>query len=189
MPVVKSPSAAKKLSKKDREKAKLSAHSKKRHTKYQLTDSDLKICDDARQQFKAAPIPQRPKLLSKAVASVVEDYRERKGLEEVGAFMQERIDQAVRKWIRDKSRSRVRAAKIGTKAYSPRRVFYQQNREKIQERTAELQKERPQGYYIQLLSEACSEFYEQLSRDEVDRLQTIANEWNATGPGEQVNVE
>jgi hypothetical protein len=188
--VTKSSSAAQKKSKRDsRAKAKWSADWKKHHSKYHLTDSDLKICNDVRQQFRAAPIPQRPKLLSKAVANVVEDYCMRKGLEEVDAFMQERIDKAVRKWIREKSRSRVRAAKIGTKSYSARRVFYQQNKEKVKERAAELQKERPDAFPIDVGAQALTEFFGRLSKAEVDRLQTIANEWNAMGPGEQGNEE
>ena len=177
-------------SKRDRRvKAKWSADWRKHHSKYLLTDSDLKICNNVRQQFKAAPIPQRPKLLSKAVAKVVKDYRMRKGLEEVDAFMQERIDKAVHKWIREKSRSHVWAAKIGTKSYSARRVFYQQNKEKIRERAAELRKELPDAQSIQLITQALTEFYQRLSKEEVDGLQMIANEWNTGGPGEQADVE
>lgn len=170
-------------------RAKWLADYRKRNSKYQLTESDLKICNNVRPQFKAAPIPQRPRILSKAVTDVIEGYRVRKGLEEVDVFIQERIDKAVRKWIREKTRPRTRAAKIGTRSYSARRVFYQQNKEKVRERAAELQKERPDAFPVQVGALALTQLYNELSKAEVDRLQTIANEWNAMGPGEQGDEE
>ena len=102
----------KKSRKEKRARATWLARWKKTYSKYHLTESDLKICDDVRRQFKLAPLPQRTRLLSKAVTDVVEGYRVQHKLAEVDAFMQERIDKAVRKWIRERTRSRVRAAKI-----------------------------------------------------------------------------
>ena len=127
-----------KARKEARARANWLAHWKKLYSKYHLTESDLKICDDVRRQFKLAPLPQRTRLLSKAVTDVVEGYRVQHKLAEVDAFMQERIDKAVRKWIRERTRSRVRAAKIGTKAYTTRQVFYQQNKERVKKRAAKL---------------------------------------------------
>ena len=102
--------------------------------------------------------------------------------------MKERIDKAVRKWVRDRTRSRVKAAKMGTKSYSARRVFYQKNKERVKERAAELQKE-PGSWSIGATAKALTELYEQLPKEEVEKLQTIANEWNATGPGDESLLE
>ena len=101
--------------------------------------------------------------------------------------MQERIDKAVRKWIRERTRSRVRAAKIGTKTYTARRVFYQQNKERVKKRAAELD-----GTNIPSIGAsaiALTQLYQDLPQEEMDKLQTIANEWNAMGPGDEVNLE
>ena len=162
---------------------------KKLHSKYRLTESDLKICEDARRQFKITPLPRRPQLLAKAIAEITEGYRVQHNLDEVDAFMQERIDKAVRKWIREKTRSRVKAAKIGTKSYNARRVFYQQNKEKVKQRAAELHKGNKDTWPIGATAIALTELYGSLPKDEVNKLQTIANEWNAMGPGDEVELE
>ena len=162
---------------------------KKLHSKYHLTESDVKICNDVRQQFKDAPLPQRTRLLSTAITEIIEGYRVQHDLEEVDAFMQERIDRAVRKWIREKTRSRVRAAKIGTKSYNARRVFYQQNKDKVKKRAAELHREKEDSWPIGTTAKALTELYESLPKEEVDKLQTIANEWNALGPGDEAHLE
>ncbi|KAJ2920768.1 hypothetical protein H1R20_g16326, partial [Candolleomyces eurysporus] len=123
------------------------------------------------------------------VTKIIEGYCVQHNLEEVDAFMQERIDKAVRRWIRDRMRSRVRAAKIATKLYNACRVFYQQNKEKIKKRAAELQKEDKNSWLIGTTAKALTELYESLPKEEVDKLQTIANEWNAMGPGDEVQLE
>ena len=85
----------KKTRKEARARANWLARWKKLYSKYHLTESDLKICDDVRRQFKLAPLPQRARLLSKAVTEIVEGYCVQHKLAEVDAFMQERIDKAV----------------------------------------------------------------------------------------------
>ncbi|RXW12952.1 hypothetical protein EST38_g12902 [Candolleomyces aberdarensis] len=162
---------------------------RKKKSNKELTESDLKICDDVRRQFKDAPLPQRSRLLSTAITEIIEGYRVQHNLEEVDAFMQERIDKAVRKWIREKTRSRVRAAKIGTKSYSARRVFYQQNKDKVKKCATELQKEGDGPWPIGTTAKALTQLYETLPKEEVEKLQTIANEWNAMGPGEEVHLD
>ncbi|KAJ2920573.1 hypothetical protein H1R20_g16521, partial [Candolleomyces eurysporus] len=162
---------------------------KKLNSKYRLTESDLKICNDACQRYKDAPLPLRARLLSTTVTKIIEGYRVQHNLEEVDAFMQERIDKAVRKWIGDRTRSRVRAAKIGTKSYNARRVFYQQNKEKIKKRATELKKEDKNSWSIGTTAKALTELYESLPKEEVDKLQTIVNEWNAMGPGDEVQLD
>ena len=93
------------------------------------------------------------------------------------------------RWIREKTRSRVKAAKIGTKSYNARRVFYQQNKEKVKRRAAELHKGNKDTWPIGATAVALTELYGSLPKDEVDKLQTIANEWNAMGPGDEVELE
>ena len=146
MSVTQSPAAAaqkkkKKSGREARARANWLARWKKQYSKYQLTESDVEICNNVRCQFKKVPLPQRARLLSKAITEIIEGYRVKHELEEVHAFMQERIDMVVRKWIRERTRSCVRAAKIGTKSYTARWVFYQQNKEKVKKCAAELQKE------------------------------------------------
>ncbi|KAJ2930428.1 hypothetical protein H1R20_g6667, partial [Candolleomyces eurysporus] len=162
---------------------------KKLNSKYRLTESDIKICNDVRQQYKDAPLPKRARLLSTTITQIIEGYRVQHNLEEVDAFMQERIDKAVRKWIRERTRSRVRAAKIGTKSYNARRVFYQQNKAKVKKRAAELHKENEDSWAIGTTAKALTELFESLPKEEVDKLQTIANEWNAMGPGNEVHLD
>ena len=177
----------KKARKEARARANWLARWKKLYSKYHLTESDLKICDDVRQQFKLAPLPQRAWLLSKAVTEIVEGYRVQHKLAEVDAFMQERIDKAVQKWIRERTWSHVRAAKIGTKAYTARQVFYQQNKERVKKRAAELHGTNAPS--IGASATALTQLYKDLPQEEMDKLQAIANEWNAMGPGDEVNLE
>ncbi|RXW12347.1 hypothetical protein EST38_g13507 [Candolleomyces aberdarensis] len=90
---------------------------------------------------------------------------------------------------REKTRSRVRAAKIGTKSYNARRVFYQQNKDKVKKRATELQKEGDGPWPIGTTAKALTELYTTLPKEEVEKLQTIANEWNTMGPGEEVHLD
>ncbi|RXW11288.1 hypothetical protein EST38_g14567, partial [Candolleomyces aberdarensis] len=201
MSVTKSSAAAtkpqgrkKKSSREGRARANWLSRWKKLNSKYRLTESDVKICDDVRRQVKGAPLPQRTRLLSTAITEIIEGeiiegYRVQHNLEEVDAFMQERIDKAVRKWVREKTRSRVRAAKIGTKSYNARRVFYQQNKDKVKKCATELQKEGDGPWPIGTTAKALTELYTTLPKEEVEKLQTIANEWNTMGPGEEVHLD
>jgi hypothetical protein len=186
------PSGDRKSGKKGREaraRANFLRSWKKSHAKYRLTDDDVEICDNFRKQFKTIPQAQRARLISKAVTEIIEKYRIQHELDQVDAFMQERIDKAVRKWIRDRTRSRVKAAKIGTKAYNGRWVFYQQNKDEVNKRVAVLLKDRDAKEALGVRAKVTSEMYSDLPKEEQDKLQTIANEWNATGPCDEVQLE
>ena len=63
------------------------------------------------------------------------------------------------------------------------------NKEKVKDRAAELLKETGDGWMIGTTARALTELYENLPKEEVDQLQTIANEWNHMGPGEAVQLE
>ena len=162
---------------------------KKLHSKHHLTDGDIEICNEARLKWKETPQSMRPKLLKAAITQITESYRVARDLEEVDAFVQEKIEKAVRKWIRDRTRSRTKAAKIGTKSYNARRVFYIQNKEEVKARAAELLQETGGSWPIEATAKALTEMYGRLPKEEVDQLQTIANEWNHMGPGEAVQLE
>ena len=194
MSVTQLPAAAaqkkkKKSSRKARARANWIAHWKKQYSKDQLTESNMEICNNVCHQFKKVPLSQRAQLLSKAITKIIKGCCVKHKLKEVNVFIQERIDKAVRKWIRERTRLRVRAAKIGTKSYTARWVFYRQNKEKVKKRAAELQKELPDSWEIGITSKALTELYQSLPKEEVDRLQTVANKWNAMGPGDEVQLE
>ena len=179
----------KKMGREARARANFLRSWKKSHAKYRLTDDDVEICNNFRKQLKGIPQAQRARLISKAVTKIIEKYCVQHKVDQVDAFMQERIDRAVRKWIRDRTRSQVKAAKIGTKAYNGRWVFYQQNKEEVNKHVAVLLKDKDAKEALGVRAKVTSKMYSDLSKEEQEKLQTIANEWNATGPSEEVQLE
>jgi len=157
---------------------------KQAHSTYQLTNSDLEICNKVKEKWSTTPTFMRSKLLQEAVRDVAKAHCKRKGLKDVGSLKHEKIEKAVRKWIRLKTRNRTKAAKIGTKGWHPRRVFYHQNKQQVADRAAELAESGRQT--IGQTAQALTELFCKVPQEEKDKLTIVAHEWNSTGPPEPV---
>jgi len=161
-----------------------SARWKKANSIYQLTESDLEICNNVKAKWSETPPSARNKLLREAIKDVAKSYCKRKGKKNMDPLVQEKIDRAVRKWVRLKTRTRAKAAKIGTKGWHPRRVFYQQHKQEVADWAAELAENGRQN--IGKTAKALTDLFDQLSQEEKDDLRLIAHEWNNAGPPESV---
>ena len=80
-------------------------------------------------------------------------------------------------------------SKDWNKSYNAHQVFYIQNKEEVKACAAELLQETGGSWPIEAMAKALTEMYGCLPKEEVDQLQTIANEWNNMGPGAAVQLE
>ena len=90
--------------------------------------------------------------------------------------------------MRERTRNRWRAAKLGTKAYNGRNVWLSLNKDKIPEKIAELKTmaEHQGKPRVALFQLAVSDLMKGIPEEEQADLEITASEWNATGPVEEV---
>lgn len=157
------------------------------HKKYELSEADQKICREALNAWRKTPANQRMTLLSQTTKKILGLYQAQHG-EALSHTRAKAVEHAVFIWLRQRARSRRKAAKLGTKAYNGRNVWLTQNKAEVNKKVAELKtREENQGKpTVALFQLAVTEMMKELPEEERADLKVVASEWNATGPAEEV---
>ena len=157
------------------------------HKKYQLSEADRDLCQQALKAWHKTPANKRNTLLSETTKKVLglDQAKHGKAASDTRA---KAIRKAVFMWFRQRTKNRRKAAKLGAKAYNGRSVWLSQNKAEIDKKVAELKtREENEGKPgVALFQLAVTELMKELPEEEREDLNVIASEWNATGPTEEV---
>lgn len=157
------------------------------HRKFQLSEADQDICRKTLLVYRKAPLSQRPALLLKATKKVLGLYQAKHG-RPASEIIAKGAQEAVHLWMRNRTRNRRRAAKLGTKAYNARNVWLSLNKDKVPDKIEELKNlpEHQGKPLVALYQLAATNLMKGMPEEELADLEIAAAEWNATGPVEEI---
>ena len=146
---------------------------------YLFSPREMDILRAAKKEIAGAPRSLRAGIISKAIQDVVMVAQEIHAI--FSKSQEQKLRIATQIWFRKHAGKRTKVEKVGTKAWTDRRVYFDLNRQAIMEKAQEIGTRLGKPSFS-CLQKALSSVLEELPEEERTQLRLTAAEWNSSGP-------